>query len=224
MALLTLTSLKASLGIADTNTSRDDELTALIADATAQIEKYLGYDPEVTAYTEYADGTGGADLSLNCPPLPVTITGVWEDIDRLFGAETALTAGTDYYQRTTAGSGSGSGGLVRLNALWPAAYRRELGRLTTQARPVPGTVKVAYTVNNTGVLAAAKVACLWECKAGASASATGIGLVTSDAMDGGSVAVNPTGRPRSRPDSADGFVSPLVAPKLSAFAKIKTAR
>lgn len=224
MALLTLATLKTSLGIAAATTSRDDELTALIADATAQIAAYLGYDPEATDYTEITDGSGGADLVLNAPPLPVTITGVWEDPERTFGSDTALTSGTDYHQRTVAGSGSGSGSLVRLNAVWPVTYRRELGRIATNPKPNVGTVKVTYTVNNVGALATASVCCLWECKAGANAGGTGIGAVTGDAMDGGSVSVNPNGRPRSRPDSADGFVSPLVAPKLAAFAKIKTAR
>lgn len=220
MALLTLAALKAALSV--TGTARDAELAALIADATAQIKAYLGYDPEQTSYTEFADGTGGADLALAAPPLPVTITGVWEDRDRAFGSDTALTAGTHYLQRTLGGAGLGE--LERLNAVWPFVVRREAGRLSGSPRPAAGTVKVTYTAATAGVLAVASVCCLWECKAGSNAGATGVGLVTSDAMDGGAVSVNPAGRPRPRPDSADGFVSPLVAPKLAPFARIKTAR
>jgi hypothetical protein len=43
-------------------------------------------------------------------------------------------------------------------------------------------------------------------------------------MDGASVTISQTQKAQRRPDSADGFTSPLVAAMLSPYAKIKTGR
>jgi hypothetical protein len=223
MALITLAVLKAKIGIADATTTYDTELSAIIDAATYQIQAYLGYDPEATSYTEYLDGTGGKEVVLDCPPVPVSVTAVYEDRERDFGSDTLLTAEEDYVQRKNGSVGLGV--IVRLNTVWPFYARREVDRLASTVQSAEGVIKVAYTATNTLVLAVAKRAAQLECQAAWSAAgAGGLGVVTGAGMDGASVTISQTQKAQRRADSADGFVSPLVAGMLSPFAKIKTGR
>ena len=223
MALVTRSQIKAKLGIADATTTYDDEIDAIISSATYQIQQYLGYDSEATSYTEYLDGTGGKEVVLDCPPLPVSVTAVYEDWERAFGSDTLLTAESDYIQRKNGSVGLGV--LVRLPTVWPFQARREVDRLASTVQSAEGVIKVTYTATNTAVLAAAKRAAQLECTAAWNASGSfGLGVVTGDNMDGAGVTVSQVQKAQRRADSADGFVSPLVAPMLSPFAKIKTGR
>lgn len=219
MSLLSTQKLRDKLGLTDSSGVSDAELSDLITAVTALIRTYLGYNPETTSYTADLSPVGGATLALDAPPVPVTVTAVYEDADRVFGSDTMLTAGTDYVQ--TQEQGEGRGELVRLNTVWRSVVRRQPDRLAGTIQPEQKTVRVTYTADTTLALAVAKRACLMECLAQWNAGGNGIGVVVSDAMDGAAVSVNPNGRPRSRPDSLDGFVSPLVAPMLSPFAKIR---
>lgn len=218
MALVTLSQLKAKLGI--TVTTYDDDLTAVIAGASALVRSYLGYDPEATGtQTEYLSPLGGELLTLRkVPPrAPVTLAAVYEDYDTppVFDADTLLTSGTDYAQQT-----AGSNAIVRLNRNWHYDVRRMPDRLGRVFLPDTGTVKVTYTFDLTDHLAVAKRAALVECMAeyNATYAGAGVGLVTSDSMDGASVTINTNAKTTGRKqNSADGFTSPLVAGWLDPF-------
>jgi len=70
MAIATLAQLKQRLGVPTADTSQDDALTALLAQAQALAEKHVGYPFEQTAaVTEYHAGTGREYLSLRRVPV-----------------------------------------------------------------------------------------------------------------------------------------------------------
>lgn len=229
MALVTLAELKSVLGIASGDTSRDARLTAIIAAVAGSVSSYLSWDDDLfddvfdttdvsaVAVTEYLSPLGAEILSLRkAPPrVPVTLTSVWEarSTPPTFDAGNLLTAGTDYAQERPGGSG-----IVRLNRNWMYSQRRMPNRLAAVLLPLTGTVKVTYTLNATKAKAAISNAALMECMAQASLTydGKGIGVVTTDGMDGASVTVNTNAKSSSgrKANSADGFVSPAVAGML----------
>ncbi len=216
MALVTLTSLKARLGIAASDTGRDDDLEGVITAAESMVRKYLGWNPEVSGtQTAYLNPDSAETLSLRTPPnCPVTILTVHEDGDRDFGADSLLTADEDYAQER-----AGSPTLIRLNRNWRNSARRMPNRLAAVLLPEIATVKVTYTLDTADALAVAKQACLMECMARANLSynGMGVGLVTSDSMDGASVTVNTNANPSTAKQGLNGFVSPVVAGMLKDF-------
>lgn len=220
MPLVTASSLALQLGVPESN----GDLTAVAAAVNSKIKAYLGWDVEVSSYTEYLDGTGAAELVLDSPPVPVSVTTVHEDRNRVFGSDTLLTAGTNYVQRKNGTVGLGV--LVRIGAVWPWMSRPSVGRLAAVLAPNQGVVKVVYTTTNTDALAVATMAARMEGKAlyDAYTAGGGIGVVTNDGMDGASIGITLRDRPGKRPNSRDNFVSPLVADMLTPWAKIFTPR
>lgn len=221
MALVTLSALKARLGIASGDTSRDTDLEGIIAAAEGMTRKYLGYDPETTGtQTEYLAPIGAEMLTLRKTPprAGITLTAVWEatKTPAVFDDGNLLTAGTDYTQERPGGNG-----IIRLNRNWLYDARRMPSRLAAVFLPETGTVKVTYTMDLTDHLAVAKRAALMECmtQARLTYKGGGMGLVTSDGMDGASVSINTSvkGNSGRKANSADGFVSPVVAGMLDPF-------
>lgn len=218
MALVTLANLKARLGIASGDTSRDTDLDGIIAAAEGLVRKYIGWNPEISGtQTAYLNPNAAETLSLRTPPnCPVTVLTVHEDGDRDFDADSLLTVNEDYAQER-----AGSPTLIRLNKNWRYTQRRMTNRLAAVLLPEVGTVKVTFTLDTTDALAVAKRACLMECMAQASLTydGKGIGVVTSDSMDGASVTINTSvkGNSGRKQNSADGFVSPAVAGMLDPF-------
>lgn len=216
MALLTLAALKKRLSITDTDD--DADLSGVVAASIAAVESFLGYDPEVVAVTEYCNPNAGDVILLrNAPPgSPVTITSLWEDWSNppTFDSTTLLTADTDYQQERT-----GSAAIRRLNRNWPVQVRREYDRLGRMLSPTTGTVKVTYTLDTANVLAVAKRAALMEAMAqwNYTTGGMGIGLVTSDSMDGASLSIN-TNVIQSK-DTSTLFLSPAPPVLLKSFRK-----
>lgn len=220
MALVTAADLATQLSV----TEAGGNLTRLAASASASIKAYLGWDPEINSYTEYLDGTGGTLLTLDAPPVPITVTAVYEDRERAFAAASLLTVETDYVQRK-----NGTDGLavvVRVGTVWPYTVRGAVGRLAGTVQHLPGVVKITYTTDNSAALAVAQDAARIEgaAKFNLEVSGAGLGIVTSDSMDGASVSVQGRQRAGARPNSRDGFVSPYVAAMLDPFAKIRMGR
>jgi len=87
--LATRASLKLYLGIDASDTSQDDLLDALIDYASERIESHCGRKFASEALTEYLDGTGTSRLVLSRRPV-TALTGVYEDPDRVFGADTEI--------------------------------------------------------------------------------------------------------------------------------------
>jgi hypothetical protein len=220
MALVTASQLALQLGVSEAN----GNLTRIAAAVSSAVVAYLGWNPETSSYTEYLDGTGGNLLTLDSPPVPIAVTAVYEDRDKVFGSDTLLTADDDYSQRKNGTDGLGV--LVRLGTTWPYAVRGAVGRLAGTVQHEQGCVKCTYTTTNTDALAAAQQAARIEGAAlyNLEVSGAGLGIVTSDSMDGASVSVQGRVRPGQRPNSRDGFVSPYVAGMLDVWAKIRVAR
>jgi len=87
--LATRDALKLYLGIDASDTSQDDLLDALIDYASERIESHCGRKFASEALTEYLDGTGTSRLVLSRRPV-TELTGVYEDSDRVFGADTEI--------------------------------------------------------------------------------------------------------------------------------------
>lgn len=217
MALLTVASLKSELGITDNDD--DADLTAIVAGAAAAVKAYLGYDPETVSITETLNPSGDTLLTLRSAPphCPVTVTSVWEDTGRppVWDATTLLVAGDDYTQERPGGSA-----LVRLGRHWPFDAVRGLDRLAATVRPDVGAVRVAYTLDTSLPLAAARRAALLEAMVSWNVTNGGFGLgaVTGESVDGLSTTVN-TGLLPQRKD-AGGLMSPAAAALLGPFRKI----
>lgn len=221
MALLSLVTLKARLGI--TVTTYDVDLQDIIDAVTGMINAYVGVvSVEATSYTEYVNPGPGAELiTLKLPPsrCPITITHLYEDTGREWAADTELEAGTQYLQEKAGGTG-----IIRLDRNWLYQLRCMPDRLAAVLLAQTGTVKVEYTVDNAELLAAAKRAAMMEAVAQWRAFFYGasIGNITSDTMDGASVKIdtNAKGNSGRKANSADGFVSPLVAGMLDFWRKV----
>lgn len=220
MALLTGANLGLQLGVSESN----GDLTAIAADVCVQIIAYLGWDPETTSYTDYLDGTGGDWIKLDCPPVPITISSVYLDLDRAFGSDTLLAVGTDYIQKKNGSVGLGS--LQRIGTCWPYGLRGAVNRLSPTIQAMPNVIKVSYTVDAAAALSAAQMAARLEGQAvyNANSGGGGVGLVTNDSMDGATIGLTMRQRAGERPNSADGFTSPLVAPRLNPWAKVRRPR
>lgn len=236
MALVTVAQLKRRLGI--TGTTCDADLADTIASAVGAVASYLSWDDDLfddvadttdvsaVPVTEFISPLGAELVTLRkAPPrVPVTLTAVWEStgLPPVFDADTLLTAGTDYAQEKEGGSA-----IVRLNRNWYYSARRMPNRLGAVFLPSTGTVKVTYTLNATRAKAVISSAALFQAMAEwqASYAGMGIGLVTSDSMDGASVSINTDVRGNSgrKANSADGFTSPLVAGMLDPFRLVSIA-
>ena len=198
--------------------------TTIAAGVSASIKTYLGFDPAIAGLrTEYFDTLGGDLLPLNHGPVS-SVTSVYEAWDWWqsgaygtgsdpFPATTLLTVGTDYALRTDAGSRQGV--LVRIGRLWPVSSIRPVNRLAGVLSPARGCVKCTYTVDDSGALAVAKQAAIFEGVAQYRTVFAGIGTITSDSMNSASVSV--TVQQRRGNDSRDSFVSPIVASLLRPF-------
>ncbi len=94
MALITLVSVKAKLGIATTDTSRDEQISALLAGAQSHVETATcRYEVGDTATVEIYDGTGGEELLLKTPWTVIDDDHPFElrvDSARVFGHDTIV--------------------------------------------------------------------------------------------------------------------------------------
>ena len=219
MALLTGPDLAAELGLANTSCRTADVIAAA---ASAAVRSYLGYDPEVTSYTDYLNPAGQATLLLmSAPPgCAVTVTSVWEDSAREFDSDTLLVAGEDFVQEYDGAFKSWR--LRRIGRNWPYEVRRVPGRLAHTLYTEVGVVKATYTIDNTDLLATAEAAALAEGMAryNLQSAGMGLGVVRSDSMDGASVTVDSGRQSGRKANSADGFVSPFAAGMLDPYRRL----
>lgn len=87
-----LTELKLQLGITD---ATQDSLLESIANRAYRVcEQYMNRKIKEATYTEYYDGDGTAELLLAQYPL-VSVTSLFDDVDRDYGADTQIAA-TDF--------------------------------------------------------------------------------------------------------------------------------
>lgn len=217
MALLTVPQLKKRLGL--TENDDDADLADIVAGATAAVKAFLGYDPEGTSFDVELNPNGGSLLTLpDAPPsCTVTVTSVYESYGRppVYDSTTLLTVNLDYRQEREGGSA-----LIRVNANWPAEWRREADRLAGNISQRGGAVRVVYTVSNSLALAAAKRAAMLEALSqwNVTNGGFGLGAVTGESVDGLSETVNTSLLPQ-RKDAA-GLMSPVAAAVLGPFRKV----
>ena len=184
--------------------------------AAGMVTNYLGFDPSVTAITEYLDGYGKRDVALRRWPV-TAVTSVYEDLGGYngqpttvtpFAADTLLTVGEDYTWCRSEGGTNGI--LTRIGGLWPYNWTREINRVAFSVGPLRGCLKVVYTIDNSDVLAAAQQAAYLEATAQYRGMVSGMGTALSDGMDGANLSVTALQRANSN-DSRDVFASPYAA-------------
>ena len=162
MALTSVARIKAFLGLADSDTSKDAQLDVLRSGAEALIKSYTNRDLESATYTEYYSGNNTYTLVLRNKPV-TAITSVHVDATGNFGqytgtptpfaSATQLTYGTDCVLDYDEGSSqSTSGILYRLNTTWPVMPQVSIwGTLVREISPLRGNVKVVYTAGYTAI-------------------------------------------------------------------------
>jgi len=222
LSYLSLTTFKQRLGIAEGDTSQDTWLTEILEGVEGDIAGYLNYDPSVTSITEYLDSVNTPTIALKRYPV-TAVTSVYLDPNGNYGqssgafaSDTLLTVGTDYDWAIP--SGSTVGMLYRIGQYWPWWYWRDRPNdLSGRPGIVPGCLKVVYTVDNTQLLAVIKSVAYFEGIALYRANLTGMGVLTSDGMDGASVSITQVQKNNKNQDSADSFLSPMVAQKLQKY-------
>ena len=148
MALTTLADLKTYLGITDT--SEDDLLNLLIADADAAILGYIGRTIESATLTEYYSGDGTQMLVLQQRPVTAVTSANVDDggyagqASGAFPVATAWTAGEDFFIRTVVENESNTGELVAIKG--PGTFTGDREPRTWGEWPLgTGNIKVVYT-------------------------------------------------------------------------------
>jgi hypothetical protein len=169
MALLQLSDYKAIAGLPATPSSSDTQYNALILAASQVIKTYCKRDLESNSYTEYYSGNNTQRLVLRQTPV-TAITNVWLDNSGYFGTNplgsfdstSLLILGTDYtLDLDTDGVTCKSGILFRLGTVWPVVTRlSRIARLTPDAGPAYGNIKVAYTAGYNPIPEDLQVACV----------------------------------------------------------------
>ena len=144
-SLIALPDLKVRLGIPQTTTTWDTQLSALIAQVSTLVTNHLKTPIQQAVYTEYLDGNDAPWLVL--PRRFVTsVTSVSVDASGNYGTTsgsfaTALTSGTDYAWRPNTSL------IYRINGTWSRPRIRLPGDLASRPiGPIPGSgnIKVVY--------------------------------------------------------------------------------
>jgi hypothetical protein len=190
--------------------------------AAGMVVNYLGFDPSLSTITEYLDGYGSRDISLQRWPV-TSITSVHEQREGYSGqspdpfpADTLLVQGEDYTWNRSEGGRNGV--LTRLRRFWPYAWTRDVLRIAFSTGPLRGCIKVVYVVDNSGVLAAAQQAAYMEATVQYRGMTSGMGTFLSNSVDGMSATVTALQRTNSN-DPRDVFASPYAAGPLRLYRK-----
>jgi len=115
MAWLTTSDLKALLGVSAT--TWDTQIAALIPVVQSGIEAEIGRAIEDASYSEQYNGRGAQMLQLRHRPV-ITVTAVWDSLDRVFDDSTLVPA-TSYHVFKPQGRIELSGGIGN----WPEERR-----------------------------------------------------------------------------------------------------
>lgn len=134
MTLTSLGSVKTAIGV--TGNAEDTLLNQLIVQADRLIKNYCRYALESASYTEYPQGYGNRFLDLRQQPV-TAIASIYQDPNRLFPADTLLTAGTDYDLV--------QGRVVKLIGTWTQAVQWTKGLLSPEVVPSIMCLKITYT-------------------------------------------------------------------------------
>jgi len=121
-SLVPLKRVKDMVGLTSDQTTDDALLENLIMQETKNIQTVCRRDFFYNTYTEYRDGDGSDVIFVDNFPIE-TVTGIYDDTTRAFGAGT-LIAAADYYVDTI-------NGMIRL--------------LNTVTTPASANVKIVYT-------------------------------------------------------------------------------
>jgi len=162
VALTTLADLKTYLGITDS--SEDDLLNLLIADADAAILGYLDRAIEQATLTEYYSGDGTTNLLLQQRPV-TAITSVHVDSAAYAGqasgavdSTTEWTAGEDFYAQSVVENESNPGNIIAIKG--PGTFTGDGDRQTWGEWPRgTGNIKVIYTAGYSTVPGDLAAAC-----------------------------------------------------------------
>lgn len=93
--LVTLAQVRAALMLEETETVNDTLLSTVISQVSGKVEDYCNRVFTAAAFTEYMSGDGEkAELFVDNPPI-ISVSGLWDDVDRVFGSDTEIEA-TNY--------------------------------------------------------------------------------------------------------------------------------
>lgn len=122
MNLSTIDRVKVRIGVAADDTQYDALLASMLARSSSEAERVMNRDAETVSRTAQYDVRPGT-RSVCLPAYPITsITTIWNDRDRVFGTETAISS-SDYYS-------DASSGMVHFEAALVSGY---------------GALKITYT-------------------------------------------------------------------------------
>lgn len=131
--LVSLLKVKTMCQISAEETSEDYRLNLAIAGASVAIESYCGRLFRARELTEYYDGKGFDTLFLNQYPV-ISITGIWDDLDRLFEDSSKMDADSYYLdaengmvkiiapQSAVFGTGVFTPGIANVKVVYNAGY------------------------------------------------------------------------------------------------------
>ncbi|MBU2249246.1 MAG: phage head-tail connector protein [Gammaproteobacteria bacterium] len=94
-ALISLAEVREVLGFEENQIQDDDRLIGYVNRASARIETYTKRKFLVREYTEYHDGDGSNLVLVDQYPI-VSVSAVWDDIDRLFTDNALLINSGNY--------------------------------------------------------------------------------------------------------------------------------
>jgi hypothetical protein len=150
MALTTLASVKAQMGLSPADTSKDTQIKVLIDGVSSYVKQQLNRDIEATDYVEYQSGDGSAHLVLRQSPV-ISVTSVCYDNAGYFGdgpnafpAANNLTPGVEWSLLDGLNHKGGQGILRRIGSVWYGRPSRFTGTVANLP-PIPaGNFKIVY--------------------------------------------------------------------------------
>ncbi len=93
--LVTLAAVRAALFFDEDEINDDSFLQDLITRVSDRVEEYCGAKIVAGEFTEYFSGDGESDEVFIANPPIISVSGLWDDTDRLFGSD-VLISSSDY--------------------------------------------------------------------------------------------------------------------------------
>lgn len=162
--LTTLNSVKNMAGIALTDTSKDQQYTALISAISSAVQNSIHRNLALQSYTDYYSPTGDAILQLRNMPIGsvtrvcVDPNGNYGETSGAFPASMDLVQGVDYSIMAGRDGIGSSGCLRRINGYWYKYKTWAPGKVAPQISADNGSILVQYTAGYSPIPAAIALA------------------------------------------------------------------
>jgi hypothetical protein len=143
--LVSLDDVVIALRLGTLDEADEDYYQFLLNSAVAAIQRLTGRRFARATYTDYLDSRDFDEITLRETPV-ISITGIYEDRDALFGGDTLIDS-TKYRLKLDGYSGDSESGIVRrINSYWNLSgdWSRIPGAIAYRAQRIPGCIKVVY--------------------------------------------------------------------------------